>query len=243
MMATLYNHYAAEYKALAYQAYNLAQMQLDRIQQQGAKGKKSAVVVDIDETVLDNTPYEAESLLRDKPYPACWDAWMRQASASAIPGAVSFLKRAKAQGFEVFYISNRLNRYLMPTLKNLQKEGFPNADALHVFLKGVKSHRNPHPERKESRRKYIESGGYEIALLMGDNLRDFYRDRRRPKGRERLVQAHRAEFGRRFILLPNPMYGNWARTLHTDDPSAVHALLEAMSADLDASCSKPGDTK
>lgn len=237
-MATLYNHYAAEYKALAYQAYNIARMRLDQIAHAHRWEKKRAVVVDIDETVLNNTPYEAEALLRDKPYPACWDSWMRLAQARAIPGAVSFLNYAQSQGFEVFYISNRQARYTRQTVANLKEAGFPNANATHVLLRRPKSADNPNPSSKESRREQVRKQGYHIALYMGDNLGDFYETQSTSAKRNRQVEAKRRRFGRRFILLPNAMYGSWARALKTDNSASVKRLLQRMSTQLNAACTR-----
>ncbi len=239
LMATLYNHYAAEYKAIAHQAYNLAQLRIDQLKDRlPHDGKRWAVVVDIDETLLDNSPYEAQSISCDKAYPACWDSWMNAARAKAIPGAVSFLHYAESNGFAVFYVSNRREKYLNQTLENLKQQGFPHADAAHVLLRTARSAVNPNPSSKESRRTQIEKRGYEIALLLGDNLGDFYEDGQTPADRRRLMEAHRSEFGKRFIVLPNAMYGNWVQADHADDDASAQALLHAMTSDWQADCSK-----
>lgn len=238
LMATLYNYHAAEYRAIAYQAYNLAKLRIDQLRVQFPHKKHRAVVVDIDETVLDNAPHEAQSILCDKAYPAYWDSWMNAATAKAIPGSVSFLHYAKSNGFEIFYVSNRSDKYLNQTVENLKRQGFPNADTAHVLLRTARSPANPNPSSKESRRAYIEKSGYEIALLLGDNLGDFYEDAQTPADRRRLMEAHRSEFGKRFIALPNAMYGNWVQAIHADDDASVKALLHAMTSNWQADCSK-----
>lgn len=109
VMATLYNYYAAEYQALCYQAYNVAKERVTQIRKEFPKKKNMAVVVDIDETVLNNSPYQALTIEKDSHFPKCWDAWCQQAAAKPVPGAVSFLKYADSLGFQVFYVTNRLS--------------------------------------------------------------------------------------------------------------------------------------
>jgi|LZCG01.1.fsa_nt_gb 5'-nucleotidase (lipoprotein e(P4) family) len=203
LQATLYHQTAGEYWALAYQAFQTAQLQLDKMLQHEEIAKPLAVVVDIDETVLDNSPFEAKSILNNATYPEYWAEWCQKGAAKPIPGALDFLNNAANKGVEVFYISNRHDSLRIPTVKNLKNAGFPFADKGHVLLKTTTS--------DKSARRTIVAEKYEIALLIGDNLGDFSQlfQKKSVEERKVLVDNYREQFGRKFIILPNAMYGEW----------------------------------
>lgn len=207
LMATLWYQRADEFRALCYQAYNLAQLRLDQELSAPHKAKRPAVVVDIDETVLDNSPFEARSIVNGTNYPVGWGEWVGESNADAVPGAVDFLTYAASKGVEVFYISNRKENEKGATIENLMKQRFPMADSAHLLLKtGVSN--------KESRRQQVLKD-YTIVLLVGDNLNDFTDvfEGTPAEMRRQLTDSLRIEFGRRFIVLPNPMYGDWEPAL------------------------------
>jgi len=226
MMATLYHQHAAECKALYYQAFNLAKMMLDKdLANKKLKGKR-AVVVDIDETILDNSPFEAAMMSRHAAYPEDWYVWTAKANAKALPGAADFLNYAVSKGVAVFYVTNRTDKETTVTLKNLKDEKFPMADSLHLITKKNES-------SKENRRlKIMEK--YRIVLLAGDNLTDFSSvfDKASLETRDTKTTELRNEFGKRFIVLPNAMYGDWENAMYnlykadtTKDKSAIRKLL------------------
>ncbi|WP_105002612.1 HAD family acid phosphatase [Tenacibaculum sp. SG-28] len=98
------------------------------------KGFKYAVITDIDETVLDNSPYSAMQIKKDVDFNSKdWITWGKLEKAKALPGAVEFFTLADSLGFSVFYISNRSNEQLQETINNLKKWQLPNCDAKHVF--------------------------------------------------------------------------------------------------------------
>ena len=203
--AILWQQHAAEYKALVHQSFNIAKVQLDRhLKNLPRTDKPLAIITDIDETVLDNTPYNAKMTLLGKDFDKqSWLDWGLQKSAKPLPGAVSFFNYIAAQGVEVFYISNRYIEQIQETLENLHALGFPYADAAHILLKDSIS-------GKEPRRNKVENT-HEILLLLGDNLSDFskvFDDRVQGKAQQN-VEEHRALFGQRFIVFPNPIYGHW----------------------------------
>jgi 5'-nucleotidase (lipoprotein e(P4) family) len=205
--ATLWFQTSAEARALCYQAYHLAQLQLDRALRDLPRGAKGAVVLDIDETVLDNSPHQAKLLQTGESYPAYWDEWVQRAEARALPGAAEFLRYAHSRGVALFYVSNRNAGSLNATLTNLRAAGFPQADSAHVLLRGTAS-------TKEPRRQEI-GNTHRILLLVGDNLADFSDvfERATVEERAAAVDRLRSEFGSRFILLPNPIYGDWDRAV------------------------------
>lgn len=208
MMAVLYHQQAAESRALYYQAYNLAQLMLDKdLENKKLKGKR-AVVVDIDETILDNSPFEAAMITRNAKFPEDWEKWTELAKAKALPGSVEFLKYAADKGVEVFYVTNRKLTEREATIKNLLEAEFPMVDTNHIFVKLDKS------SKTERRNKIMED--YRIVLLVGDNLTDFdgVFDKASPEDRTAKTDEFKNEFGRRFIVLPNAMYGDWEKAIY-----------------------------
>jgi 5'-nucleotidase (lipoprotein e(P4) family) len=201
--AALWQQRSAEYKALCFQAYNIARVRLDE-QLLLQQSKPLAIVTDIDETVLDNSPYSVHTAVRGESYSdKTWSEWTAKAAADTVPGGLSFLRYASSKGVHVFYITNRAENERSATLKNLQHFNFPDADDAHLLLKTTAS-------GKESRRQQVLQT-HNIVLLMGDNLSDFAAifDKQPQEQRESIAKQSAADFGKRFIVLPNPMYGDW----------------------------------
>jgi 5'-nucleotidase (lipoprotein e(P4) family) len=209
---TLWLQSSAEAKALIYQAFNIARLRLDQdLKRKGRKynSKKRAIVVDVDETIVDNSPYQAKNILIGREYTSSnWAEWIDLANAKALPGAVEFLNYAKSRGVEVFFITNRKVRGYDATLKNLKELGFP-VTKKNLFLREGKSH------SKEVRRQRVLKT-HRFVLLMGDTLGDFgpFFEKQSFDKRDKLVDQYRQEFGRKFIILPNPMYGEWLGSVY-----------------------------
>lgn len=168
----------------------------------GQPRKPMAVVVDIDETVLDNSPYQVNAIKNGRIFDQNdWKVWTDKASAKASPGALDFLKAANKASCEIFYITNRDTRERATTLKNLADLGFPNADETHLLLMEGTSD-------KTERRARVRAT-HDVVLLVGDQLRDYderFKDRSVDNG-HRVVDAMADSLSKYFILLPNPMYG------------------------------------
>ena len=206
----VYQQRAGEYEALCLQAYNIAKSRLDNLLA-STTGKPPAIITDIDETLLDNSPYAVHQALAGKTYDdSSWIAWTARVDCDTVPGALSFLKYAASKGVDIFYITNRLQVEQGPTLANLQKWGFPQADAQHLVLK-----QSGATSSKESRRQAIE-GGHQVLLFLGDNLSDFAAlfDHQPYDERRKRVEESATEFGSTFIVLPNPVYGDWEGALY-----------------------------
>lgn len=206
--AVLWQHASAEYHRLAVQGYELARIRLaENLRSPDPRPK--AVIVDIDETVLDNSPYQLETVATGRTFDqVTWKTWTDKASAKATPGALAFLLHVRDQGCEVFYITNRDIRERASTLKNLQDLGFPNADEAHLLLMDGTS------DKTERRARVAAT--HRIVLLVGDQLRDFderFKDRSVNYGKD-LVDAMADTLSRYFILLPNPMYGTYRDAVH-----------------------------
>lgn len=208
--ATLWQQSSGEARALQYQAYALARLMLDRDLRIHSKSKlKRAVVVDVDETILDNSRFQAGQIVNREPFNSRdWVAWCNSAKATAIPGAVEFLTYAAGRGVRVFYITNRENPEKSGTVANLKQLGFPGvSDETVVVRDGVSN--------KEPRRRKI-SENYRIVLLCGDNLNDFTDlfGGKTTEERNAAVDAAQRKFGTQFIVLPNPMYGDWENAIY-----------------------------
>ncbi|OQY41102.1 MAG: 5'-nucleotidase, lipoprotein e(P4) family [Fusobacteriia bacterium 4572_74] len=197
---------SGEYRALAHQAYNSGESYLKEIiKDPKNKNKKLAVVLDLDETVLDNSAFAAWQAVNHKLYsPKDWARWVNAKQATEIPGSVDFIKTAKELGFEVFYVSNRNVNLTQPTIENLKNIGALFVDEEHVLGKTTTSNKAP-------RLKSIEDKGYTIVLLGGDNLDDFDSVVHHKLNIERRnhVENMKDDYGTKFIVLPNPEYGGF----------------------------------
>ena len=204
VMSVLWFQASAEMRALSYQAFNVAKMRIDQDFSANKTNRKKAIVVDIDETVLDNSPHMAKLIKENQVFPFAWTDWVNKAQAQPLPGAVEFLNYAVSKGYDVFYVSNRsAATELEGTLKNLKAKGFPQSGEDQVLLMGDVS-------SKETRRQNIATT-YDIVLLMGDNLNDLAKifEKKAIIDRFQEVDKLKNNFGNRFIVLPNPMYGEW----------------------------------
>ncbi len=217
MMSVLWYQRSAEMKALYYQCYNMAKMIVDNKLKENKAVTKNAVVLDIDETVLDNSPYEAWMIDKSFPYSVkTWKIWTKAAIAKPTPGVVEFLNYIKSKGVEAFYVSNREIDERDATLKNMINEKIPFADSIHILLKNNSSN-------KTDRYKSIEKK-YKIILTIGDNLRDYneiFGNRKNNYGLN-MADSLKNQFGESFVILPNPMYGDWEKAIYNGKfPSEV----------------------
>lgn len=205
---------SAEMVALYHQGFNIAKLRLDEQLATNNSLKPLAVVVDIDETMLDNSPYETIVITKGEQKDGWYD-WTTKASAKALPGALEFARYAESKSVHIFYITNRDYQEHAATLLNLQKEGFPFATDDHLLTRSDTAFSNGNTSSKLGRRAKVSST-HEIVLLIGDNLNDFsevFEDRSLNYGKD-AVEKNKALFGQRFIVLPNPMYGAWEKPLY-----------------------------
>lgn len=206
--ATIWYQNSPEMKALYYQGFNIAGERLKQFSKTKT-AKPKAVVVDIDETMLNNSQFQAQEIIDNKEFSGdFWNEWSQLARAEATPGAVEFSKLCDSLGIALFYISNRKHNELDATIRNLDSLGFAYAKPEYLILKENES-------SKKARRDKI-SEKYEIVLLIGDNLNDFseiFEDRSNNWGTP-TVEQFKKEFGNRYIILPNPMYGDWEKNIY-----------------------------
>jgi 5'-nucleotidase (lipoprotein e(P4) family) len=233
--AILYQQKSGEYRALAYQAYNLARLRLDqdldkknvKLLPKEQRKRPRAIIVDIDETVLDNSPSNAYMAKNNLPFNVKdWYAWGEMRKAKAVPGAVDFLNYAVSKGVKIFFISNRDEVQKQATIDNLKSVGFKDVSADNVWLRQV-----PTVSTKEPRRTAVAEK-YRIVMLMGDNLDDFSDmfESKSIADRFAAVEKNRELFGKRFIVLPNAMYGTWENAIY----EYKHGLSELQRAEIRA---------
>ncbi len=225
---------SAEYKANALQAYNGAMRNIDAAladRRWTAVGEQvgdcsslpPAVVMDIDETVLDNSRYMGRVVVEKSAWSvATWDEWVALKEAAAVPGAVEFINAMNGMSVKVIFISNRECRNRdnpgsgcsqeADTIENLAKVGVHGVLPDDLLLMGEQE---GWTSEKKSRREYI-AGKYRIVMLFGDDLGDFLagvKGNITPQERDRLVSEQKNNWGRKWFMLSNPTYGSWMNVL------------------------------
>ncbi|MGG5460223.1 5'-nucleotidase, lipoprotein e(P4) family [Clostridium sp. B9] len=212
VLATLWQQNSGEVNALRYEAYNSAMKYVDELVKEPTD-KPYAVTLDIDETILDNSKHAGYQIKHNETYTKeNWGEWVQEADASAIAGAKEFTDYAKSKGFEVYYVSNRSEKTeLDATLKNMQDLGFVNADKDHVLLKTDTSN-------KDERWNKIREN-HNLVMYCGDNLGDFPNgyDKKSNEERNTIVKENKDFFGTKYIMLPNPTYGDFENAVYGYD--------------------------
>ena len=180
-----------------------------------ATGLPPAVIVDVDETMLDNSPYQARLIRDGKAYDEfTWAQWVREEAARPVPGALEFARAAAARGVTVFYVTNRAEDLTAPTVSNLRKAGFPIKDdgqvlGLGLVIEGCESEGS----EKGCRRQFV-GRSHRVLLQVGDQLGDLVTvSANTPAGREQAVRPYLGWIGERWFVLPNPTYGSWEPAL------------------------------
>ncbi len=223
VMATVWMQVSAEFRALCYQAFNLARMNLDAFLSSYSGSKPVAVIADVDETLTDNSAYQAFLIGNDFGYSSkTWGPWIAAGQATAIPGAYDFLNYAKSKGVEVFYVTNIKMAFYEGAEKKLKALGYPNVDKKHLLLRTKSSD-------KQTRRDIVEKD-YEVALLLGDNLNDFLSVFRKKPIDARFAETDKVKdmWGKKFIMIPNPTYGDWEGAVYKGDWGATAAEKNKM---------------
>ena len=226
--STLWTQTAVEYGGVARQSYALAEIMLERALadsswtaaiEQAEMGSAAyhdlppAVVLDVDETVLDNSAYQARLIRQNETYDsASWNAWVRERKATPVPGAVAFTQAAERMGVEVIYLTNRDHSVEDATRDNLRLFDFPLNPNKDLLL--TENERPGWDGSKTPRRQFL-ADQYRILLLVGDNFGDFAPGAESSVGeRQRLSQTYERFWGSRWIALPNAQYGSWESALY-----------------------------
>lgn len=248
--AVLWMQDSAEYGAVCETIYRAATAQLDAAiadknrdalvpEERGnpAAGLPPAVVMDVDETVLDNSPYQARLVASGKEFDhLTWDAWVAEKKAQPLPGVVAFAQAAAARGVTVLYVSNRGEHLQAATIANLKAVGLPVKDDSVFLGRGtVVKDCEQHGSEKDCRRR-LAGREYRVLMQFGDQLGDFVQvPANTPKDRGRLAGKYRDWFGQRWWVLPNPSYGDWEPAVFNNDwsqPLAKRRAAKRASLDL-----------
>lgn len=223
----LWQQMSAEYRALCYQAFNLATLRLEQALSIAGKARPLAIITDLDETILDNSFLAAYKIMNgtDITYPV-WKSWLDGPTLPTVPGGIDFLQYVASKGVTIFYISNRKAKGMAVTLSTLQKLNLPYADTEHVLL-------TTDDPSKESRRQTVYES-YKVVLLLGDNLNDFMQVFEDKNITDRFAETDsvRNDWGKKFIVLPNAAYGAWEDALYNYDPDLTPVQKEALRREL-----------
>ena len=152
---------SAEYFALSYQAYNVAKFRLDE-KLNSELNKRPAIVIDLDETVLNNLPYNEMLIDSSEVFTQeSWSRWVNKKIATKVPGSLEFINYAKSKNVKIVYLSNRRVENYNPTKENLINLGYPFDEDTLMLL-------SDETGDKTARRNTLND--YEIIMLLGDNL-------------------------------------------------------------------------
>jgi len=173
-----------------------------------------SVVLDIDETLLDNSPGQARQVKAGSGFDhKLWNQWVSESKAQPIPGALDFCRYAASRGVTLFYISNRDAAHESATRTNLRGLGFPLPDGLDTVL--LRGERPEWTSENNTRRAHVAQT-HRVLLLIGDDLGDFLHGARTTAAaRRQLIAPYTQFWGRKWFILPNPSYGSWEDALFT----------------------------
>ena len=188
---------SSEYKILSKQIYKNAWDNLSDIL--GFADSKSCIVMDLDETVLDNSKYQIDLVHKSESYnPESWSEWVNLEISALVPGAKDFIDKVRETNVQIIFLSNRMHKNLDPTISNMKKLGIVSSDDILLLRLDKK-------DKKHIRRNEIingigrlsEIGPLKVLAYFGDAKHDF------PD-----IDDYYA-FGENMYMFPNPMYGKW----------------------------------
>jgi len=224
--ALLWLRTAVEYDALTRQTFNAAVAKLGKALVDSnwnalAADERSAarldlppcVIVDVDETVLDNSVFQLELIQSDTQYtPDAWNSFVQRRASPAIDGAVDFVSACRASGVAVFFVTNREATVEAATRENLIDQGLMTRSDPDRILS--KNEVRGWTSDKANRRQAVAEK-YRVLLLIGDDLNDFVSAKNLTiPQREQVYNTHKANWGQSWFVMPNPNYGNWEQATY-----------------------------
>ena len=237
MLSVLYAQSSAEYEASNIQTYVNAKSALDKAlndvtwtaaieQKDNFENKPPAIILDIDETVLNNVPFQARSIMDGQSYPTGWLDWMLEESSDAVAGVSDFLEYSQSKGVKIFYVTNRIAVAEDATRNNLKKLGLPLDTDRDVLLM---KNENGWTSDKVSRRKLVAKD-FRILLLIGDQLGDFLpldETTLQLDARKELADTYKHMWGSKWFMITNPMYGRWEASIYNNEyPDTEDELMQ-----------------
>jgi acid phosphatase len=226
--AVLWTQHSVEFKGNAETAFALARIRLDQAlkdrrwtaapaEQTGKFGNlPPAVVLDVDETLLDNSAYQAWNITAGTDFdPKSWTAFVNSKSSLPIPGALEFTQYAAAKGVTVFYVTNRSKDEEPATRENLEMYKFPLSAKVDTVLT---QEEQPDWKSAKGTRRAVIAKNYRILLDIGDNFGDFVDDYKGSEDeRQKIWEDNKARWGREWIVIANPTYGSFESTPYKND--------------------------
>lgn len=235
MLSVLYVQTSTEFAANNIQTFKNASKALDMAlqdktwtaaleQKNNFSSKKPAIIVDVDETVLDNSSFQSRTILSGLSYPNGWAKWVNESNASAVEGVYEFLHYANDSDVKIFYVTNRLESFREPTIKNLKRLGLPFDDNKNTLLMRV----DENVRDKTERRRNI-ADDYRIVLLVGDQLTDFISTKEAyvfHSDRKKLAKKYSDMWGSKWFMITNPTYGRWELSIYDKMPKSEEEAIQ-----------------
>lgn len=207
-IALKYQQKSAEIFALQLQIYRFATERFNEKIKYLNSPEKYAVIMDLDETVIDNTPLLSRDIENCHDYSRwdTWNDWEIHGHPNLIPGAKVFLQNVNNHKVRIYYVSDRSQKNKQNTMDLLKSYGLPQVSEKTVLLDTVS---------KEERRQAI-SKNHQIIMLFGDSLPDFavqFKNNKSTEKQRKLVESSKDYFGNEWIILPNSTYGSWSNAV------------------------------
>lgn len=234
ILSVLYVQTSTEFAANNLQTYLNATEALERAledsswsaaleQKENFKDKPPAIIIDIDETVLDNSPFQSRTILSGLSYPNGWSEWVNESKANAVEGVYDFLHYANDKEVEIYYLTNRLESFRDPTIKNLINLGLPFKNENMLLMRKEQNSRD-----KTERRKLVADKN-RVVLIIGDQLTDFISTKEAyvfHTDRKKLAKKYSDMWGSKWFMITNPTYGRWELSIYEDMPESEEEASE-----------------
>ena len=235
MLSVLYVQTSTEFAANNIQTFNNASKALDMAlkdktwtaaleQKDNFISKEPAIIIDVDETVLDNSSFQSRTILSGLSYPNGWAKWVNESKATAVEGVYEFLHYANESNVKIFYVTNRLESFREPTIRNLKSLGLPFDDSLNSLIM-----REDEDVRDKTERRKNIAENYRIVLLLGDQLTDFISTKEAyvyHSDRKKLANKYSDMWGSKWFMITNPTYGRWELSIYDEMPKSEEEAIQ-----------------
>ena len=235
ILSVLYVQTSTEFAANNIQTFNNASKALDMAlkdktwtaaleQKDSFVSKDPAIIIDVDETVLDNSSFQSRTILSGLSYPNGWAKWVNESKATAVEGVYEFLHYADESNVKIFYVTNRLESFREPTIRNLKSLGLPFDDNINSLIM-----REDEDVRDKTKRRKNIAENYRIVLLLGDQLTDFISTKEAyvfHSDRKKLANKYSDMWGSKWFMITNPTYGRWELSIYDEMPKSEEEAIQ-----------------
>lgn len=211
-LALHWSRNSAERRAILEQTFTFATERLEQFAQ-GREPGTWGVSADADETLIDNSQFEVEIRQRGESYNSeNWNEWVHRREARALPGAAAFTERVQELGGVVVVVTNRRDHQCEATAQNIEKVGIVYDVVLCRVDDGEKEGRWDAMTEGTAAQwpgaqlyQGVDPGQVTLLMWLGDNIGDFPDQDQAIRHQDGVL----SEFGYRYFVLPNPVYGSW----------------------------------